>query len=82
MKREESLQKEKQMEQKARERKLMRLHISNVVESFPFIGIVSILVFIVGGIVFINVPEVVGCDSDNVLCQKLRLRQPKVDYDY
>ncbi len=80
LKKEKSLQKEKQMEQKAREQKLIRLHISNIVGSLYFAGIVFILAFVIGGFVFINVPEGVGCDRDNTLCQKLRLRQPKVIY--
>ena len=81
LRQEEYFAKERELEQKARKRKLLRLHIRNIVGSFYFVGIVSILAFVAGGTVFINAPEVVGCDRDNVLCQKLRLRQPKVDYE-
>lgn len=80
LKREEQLQEERELEQKQKKRRLMRLHIKNILESFPFIGVVCLLAFVMGGIVFINVPEGVGCRNNNVLCQQFRLRQPKVNY--
>lgn len=80
LKQEEYLQKEKKMEQKQKARKLMRFHITSILESFPFLGVVFIMAFVIGGVIFINVPEGVGCDRDNTLCRKLRLRQPKVIY--
>ena len=77
----ERLQTEKKMEQKQRGRKLMRLHLSNILGSFLSTSAVFVVGILIGGAIFINVPEGVGCDRDNVLCQKMRFRQPKITYD-
>ncbi len=73
-------QREKDLAQKQKHRRLLRLELMNIIESFPFLLVVFFLALGLGAIAGINVPDGVACSEQNGLCQKFRFKQPKVDY--
>ena len=73
-------QREKDLAQKQKHRRLLRLELMNIIESFPFLLLVFFLALFLGAIAGINLPDGVGCSQQNFMCQKFRFKQPKVDY--
>ena len=82
-------QREKDLAQKQKHRRLLRLEMMNIIESFPFLLLVFFLALFLGAITLgvaasliagINLPDGVGCTQQNFMCQKFRFKQPKVDY--
>ncbi|WP_036489131.1 hypothetical protein [Myxosarcina sp. GI1] len=79
IKQKEYIQREKDLEQKQKQRRLLRLEIFNILESLPFITLVGAIVLSLGIFIGINVSDVSGCYKENTLCQIMRLRT-KVNY--
>ena len=73
-------QREKDLAQKQKHRRLLRLELMNIIESFPFLLLVFFLALFLGAIAGINLPDGVGCSQQNFMCQNFRFKQPKVDY--
>ncbi len=80
LKRKEHEQREKDLTQMQRHRRLFFLELTNIFESFPFIFFVFILALSLGAIAGLNIPDVVGCSDKNTMCSYFRFRQPKVEY--
>ena len=77
----EHQQREKDLAQKQKHRRLLRLEMMNIIESFPFLLLVFFLASFLGAIAGINLPDGVGCSQQNFMCQNFRFKQPKVDYE-
>lgn len=73
-------QRENNLAQKQRHRRLLRLELSNIIESIPFIFFLFLLGLFLGTILGINNPNAVACKPTNSLCQKFRWAQPFLDY--
>ena len=71
-------QREKDLAQKQKHRRLLRLELMNIIESFPFLLLVFFLALFLGAIAGINLPDGVGCTQQNFMCQQFRFKQPKV----
>ncbi len=76
----ERQQRAKDLAQKQKHRRLLRLEMMNILESFPFLLLVFFLALMIGTVTGINIPDGVGCDPQNSLCQRFRFRQPKVSF--
>ena len=73
-------EREKDLEQKQRHRRLLLLEITNILGSFPLLFLVFFLALFLGSIWGINIPDGAGCFKQNGMCQNFRFKQPKVDY--
>ena len=73
-------QREKDLAQKQKHRRLLRLELMNIIESFPFLLLVFVVALFLGAYAGINIPDGVACSETNALCQNFRFKQPKVDY--
>ena len=67
------------MEVKQKQRRVLRLEMMNILESFPFLFLVFAIALLLGAMLGINIPNGVGCSQQNAMCQNFRFRQPKVD---
>ncbi|MDJ0575417.1 MAG: hypothetical protein QNJ65_09670 [Xenococcaceae cyanobacterium MO_234.B1] len=76
----ERQQRAKDLAQKQKHRRLLRLEMMNILESFPFLVLVFVLALMLGTVTGINIPDGVGCSPQNSLCQRFRFRQPKVSF--
>ncbi|MDJ0574370.1 MAG: hypothetical protein QNJ65_04295 [Xenococcaceae cyanobacterium MO_234.B1] len=76
----ERQQRAKDLAQKQKHRRLLRLEMMNILESFPFLLLVFVLALMLGTVMGINIPDGVGCDPQNAMCQRFRFRQPKVSF--
>ncbi len=76
----ERQQRAKDLAQKQKHRRLLRLEMMNILESFPFLVLVFFLALMIGTVTGINIPDGVGCSPQNSLCQRFRFRQPKVSF--
>ena len=76
----ERQQRAKDLAQKQKHRRLLRLEMMNILESFPFLVLVFFLALMLGTAIGINIPDGVGCDPQNSLCQRFRFRQPIVPF--
>ena len=59
----ERQQREKDLAQKQKHRRLLRLEMMNILESFPFLLLVFVLALMIGTVTGINIPDGVGCDQ-------------------
>ena len=80
LKQKEHEQREKDLAQMQKQRRLLRLEMMNILESFPFLFLVFFIAFFLGTISGINLPDGVGCSSQNAMCQNFRFRQTKINY--
>ena len=53
--------------------------IQYFISTFTTVSLLCMLGILLGALIGINVPDGAGCTSNNLLCNKLRLRQPKVN---
>ena len=53
--------------------------IQYFISTFSTVSILFMLGMLPGILIGINVPDGAGCTNHNFLCDKLRLRQPKVN---